>query len=365
MERLHSLPWVECDSELITWLDWIKDELPKGGIGFHGEDTALLVAVKSIHFAQRLHRIYGHLPGSLKTLLVQAAILHQWWITNAENSSLRKAHQFPVVESSKYLKRLGENSFLVQSLDSRTWEITFARSDLGASIASEVFTTEVARMIGLPTRELAIISVNRHLATGMGIAGKGWPRYFSRDSSFRCLGRLHNADRIEERRSAIRANPKVTRLLCGILSLDILMQSSVERSDSHSILTNGEPLFPYKGSLMNGNWNSFIRSDDYQSVNSQLSSIVTSSQQLETWIRRIRNVDFDRLWKIAFDMPPEWYGDQRSLMARTLLKLEERTTNLHQIIRALIHKGCFPNISRDPAEGNHPLSFGLNLEVAS
>ncbi len=65
--------------EFYDWVDWMKRDLAGSGVDLPSEEMCVLFAASSVRLADGIQRIYSHVPASVRSMLIQAAILHQCW----------------------------------------------------------------------------------------------------------------------------------------------------------------------------------------------------------------------------------------------------------------------------------------------
>ena len=357
--------------EISQWFDWMKYELPPGGIDLPSEETCVLFAALSVRLAERVRRLCRHLPGRLRTLLIQAAILHQCW-----NRQLRLQSRFKEVagrartvrvdQAVKFVRRLPRDEYLVEAGDGNEYVVKFPRSDCETLLATETVCVELARQMGLPVPSSRMILVSRKLAGELGLLNDRWAQ-FVRDGCFSCLGlrSIRELKAEENGKPPVRLNPKTFRYLTGAIIFDILTLNLIGRPPAfHDVNGRAEPIFmDHSHCLMDADWSRFLKATYREPVaRSPIAHKVRSCAQLEPWLRRAQNVDFTRLWELVFELPPEWYGEQRVFVTSVLHKLEDRTRDLRRIVRYLIHTGFFPNVQGQSNE--EPTSLELEIDSA-
>jgi hypothetical protein len=80
-------------------------------------------------------------------------------------------------------------------------------------------------------------------------------------------------------------------------------------------------------------------------------------ESFEPWLSRIENMEEEIVWRLAAEIPPEWYGEQWN----SLEKLVKRLISRRGVVRDLI--GAFRDSVRKPFPGWHHQSAGANRLV--
>jgi len=350
--------------ETSEWFEWMREELPKGGINLPGEETATLFVVNSVRYAERVREVYKHLPSNFYNLFIEAGIIHQCWNkhrTEYKHLSQNPDHQFKFtgIRALRCLRSFNDHSHVMDGSDGNRYIVKFPKSDSETLLATEALCTEIARMMGLPTPRLNLVAVDRELARDLGISTRGWPRYMLRGDSYQCLGRLVESE-VTDQPSRKMMN-KASKLLIGGLIFDILTANGTERMPAYRMTESGtEPFFLCDKSLMCGNWQAFIHPRSEDKIGNVTSAVdVRSVDQLDVWIKRAQGIDFNEVWKLAFEIPSEWYGGHRMLLTNVLCRLRENAIVLKESVNSLIHLGHFPYLKRDPEMASNRSSLRL------
>jgi hypothetical protein len=344
-------------SEISEWLDWMRQELSLGGVDLPGEETCVLFAASSVRLAERIRYIYKHLPDTLRSLLIQAAILHQCWTRQLKlQGKLKKitdgVRELSLGEAVNFIRRRNTDEYLTEAADGHQYIVRFPRSDRETALATELICLELARDMGLPVPSSSVILVSRKLASEVGIVVERRTRYIANGSFFSCLGLRVDIDELkiaDNGRPEVRASPANFRYLTGALVFNILTLNLIQRAPVfHHRSGRAEPIFvDHSHCLMDADWSRFLKATYKEPVPlTQLAEKIKSFEQLEPWLRRARNVDFDHIWELTFKLPPVWYGGRRMVVTNVMRKLEDRARNLRHSVEYLIETGNFPNIRR-------------------
>jgi hypothetical protein len=345
--------------EISEWFDWMRRELPAGGVDLPSEETSVLFAARAVRLAERIRTICPRGSTHLRSLGIQASILHQCWAQqrNLRESGLDKVRhlkELRITTGTKFLERL-DGCRSIEASDGNRYTVRFPKSDYDTELATEVIGIELARLIGLPVPSISLVVVDKKLAEKVGIGTAGWPRYVSTGSVFCCLG-LQVVENVNF--DMVGHEPPLTRegssQLIGGLILDILLLNWMgEPPLFRTFKKHSEPIFLYRSRcMMNANWPRFLKASyrEFPAISLSAMQEVRSMEQLKPWIRNLRNADLGHLWKLVFELPPCWYGSHRIAVTGVLRKLDTRIFKLRDSIDYLVGRGCFPNMQSQEGE---------------
>jgi hypothetical protein len=343
-------------ADISEWLDWMRQEMPLGGVDLPNEDTSVLFSAKAVHLAHRLEPLCYHLPTQIRTLLIQASILHQCW--NRQRSLRETVHtnaphsgELETNYGKKFIRRVGGDS-LIEADDGQQYIVKFPSSDRETALATEIIAIRLAKLMGLPTPNASVILVDRELARATGIGRSGWQHYVSNGTSISCLGlcAARSLRMEEDDHPKIRLSRKGVQYSAGMLVFNILLLNSLQEEPFFRIVKGrAEPTFLYHSRcMMDGNWSRFVRASytEWVVLPSLLACRIKSMDQLAPWLIRAKNVDLNHIWKLVFTLPPAWYGERRILLTGILRKLETRMWKLEDSVRYLVQQGHFPSIRK-------------------
>jgi hypothetical protein len=341
-------------NEISEWLNWMRSELPAGGVELPGEDTSDLFATSAVRLAHRVRNLCMHLPASLRTKLIEAAILHQCWKHRVNLQKKLRAicidsRAIGIGQAVTLIRGRPDGECLMEAADGCKYVVKFPRCYGETALATEIICLTLAKQMGLPVPTASVIVVSHNLARNSGLMGDRWSRLRSKDSFFRCLGlKLHFEElRVENGKPQIAFSQKTRRYLIGKLVFDILTLNLARRAPAFRDLKgHAEPVFMDQARcLADADWPRFLRAHYNEPLTLERTvDKVRSFEQLQPWIRRARNIDFDPIWELVFNLPAEWYGEQRMLITSVLRKLDDRARSLRRSIFYLIEAGSFPNI---------------------
>lgn len=352
------------EQETSDWADWIKSNLPFVGIDAPSEEVCLLIAAKSVGLAQQVLRISKHLPASLRTTLIEAAILHQCWKRQVElhkrkSRIVGSAHQLviPHLDAVAILHRHSSVAYTVEASDSHRYLVTFPLRGNETTLATQVLCGQVAREIGLPIRPSSLIFLGKRIALNAGIRSDCHISCLSKETfcpladRLCCLGsrECEVLEIKESGRPDLPLSPKTFHHMVGRMVFDYWVLNSVSEVPTfRNVSGRAEPIFgEFSHCLMGGDWPDFLRATIREQVpRSELVSRIRSYQQLEAWIRRIEDVNLDSVAELVVKLPSYWYGGRPTLLSSVIAKLGERRRDLRGVIHHLVRKGHFPNLSK-------------------
>jgi hypothetical protein len=65
--------------EVSEWFDWMKREIPRGGIDLPDEETATYFCAQALQLRDRARDLSRYVPISLENRLIESAIIYQCW----------------------------------------------------------------------------------------------------------------------------------------------------------------------------------------------------------------------------------------------------------------------------------------------
>jgi hypothetical protein len=339
-------------AEISEYCDWMRQELPTIGLPLPDDQTAVLIAVETVH-RFRTHQDLQRLPDDLLNELIRASILRQ--CANRLRHPQSSSHEpewdhgsLQMTAGTVFQGRSG-GALLIRGADGYDYLVRVPRTDRETDLATEVISLEFARLMGLPAPAAKIITIDRELAKQAGIRDSGWPRHISQGGTFVCLGiRLL-------RTTGFAINPRSKRNhdrgLYGMLVFDVLLLNAVHSIDSPLIHGFGNSTSLYRTrSMCDANWPRFIKASykDWVALPNRLTEQIDSAPKLQHWVDRAMRVPMNRLWQILFRLPATWYGEHRVLATSVLRKLERRISDLDSSLDYFVNQGYFPAFTRSP-----------------
>lgn len=256
---------------------------------------------------------------------------------------LQRAHRQPcrtnstilALNATELVRRINRERLVVEASDGHSYSIRFPNEERELALCTEVICFEIARLIGLPVPPVRVIVVNRSLACRAGILhGHGG----SARESIPCLGVRELVDGIRPRDDTRLGLPikgaKGSRYLAGANVLNILTMNSFPEYPSFRVV-NGhtEPFFKdFCHALKDADWFAFLRARRYEPLPNVFGEKVGKYEQLEPWVKRLQQLEFNDICELAVKVPQEWYGNKPSLVIDVIRKLETRCQDIKACI---------------------------------
>ena len=354
--------------EVSEWFDWMRREISRGGIDLPDEETATFFSAHALQLRDRIRDLCRHLPISLENRLIESVIVYQCWqrhrsvYQSPEMFELRSC-TLRIVEAVRYIRAMGSRwgGHLVEASNGLPYVVNVPTGyECEKGPATEIICNRLSRLIGLPVPDVALVvaagaviplATDRRPALGLipkpGRAPKlcvGF-RYLSRspDGVASAMGDL---------------SARNLRHLVGALIFDIWTLRLSERrwSTSFSEATGRTELTLLGGGdcLAGGDWLRFIGSGFPRRPAQQVASEIRRWGQISPWLAKIRDLDLNKIWELAFQMPPEWYGGQRRLLAEVLDVISLRQRMLQSNVRDYEREGYFPALRMTQAPNGAP-----------
>lgn len=348
-------------AEISEWFDWMRREIPGGGIALPHEVTATCFAGHALRFRDRIRDIYHHLPIALEKRLIESAIVYQCWeleketYAHAKWPEARRAASLITIEAERYIRPMGNKwgRHLVEGADGFLYAVIVPTGyDSETGPATEVICNRLSRLLGLSVPKDVVVVVSADMLRAAGDTRHGWGSSPGGGTAPNLCAGFRYADLppsdilpLKDQRLGARN----LRQLVGSMILDIWMLNFAERkwSSAFSEITgrNEVTLEGAAGCLCGGDWLSFLGAfGDSKPAGQAIASQVKTWNRMLPWLRRIRNLDMNPIWDLVFQMPPEWYGGRRKRVIDVLEKLESRRSALKSTVCALVRTGYFPAI---------------------
>jgi hypothetical protein len=345
--------------EISEWLDWMRRELPPGDVELPEEDTSVLIAANALRFTDRVRPLCYHLPIGMRSLLIEAVILHQCWsrqrklwrgLPSDRNRGLR------TVEGGRYIRQMSEEGHhLMEAHDGIRYVVKFASDRRQNTLSTEAICTAVGRLMHLSEVPSFVVTIDAKL--GKKLAAIGIDSF--KDTSnpgpgfgFRFVDPGTGIVK-PGRRKAQPVSPtlrqSIGRLIFDILTLN---PNLVPASTEFCTAAGGAnlSLVDHGQCMMNADWQKFRCSTYAEAIGqSEVAGSVRTFSQLDPWIRCAEGLDMHEIWNLVFHLPPQWYGENRVGLVRVVDKLSERAWTLRRSIYALRQRGYFPNMEKLPS----------------
>jgi hypothetical protein len=95
-------------------------------------------------------------------------------------------------------------------------------------------------------------------------------------------------------------------------------------------------IFDFSGCFADTDWRGSL--DRYVDPCHKVKLSMVDEKNLRGWIARIRDIDMNPLWQLAFDIPPSWYGSNQRKLFHILDGLEMRRGCLSSEVDRLIEQ---------------------------
>jgi len=351
-------------AEISDWFDWMRREIPGGGVVLPDEEAAAAFAGHALRLRDRIREVYRHLPISLENRLIESAIVYQCWklqkdlYASAISPGALRAGTLVTVEARRYIRPVGGRwgDHLVECRDGFQYLITVPSGlDSETLPATEIICNRLARMVGLTVPDAAIVSVGERLLSihdaRPGRAHCVAMQALELCAGFRCLDPRHQErGPLEEPFPIDRRN---ARHLMGALVFDAwtLNLSPRQWSIDFSAASGRVEcvLVGDSGGLAGGDWSRFVDSTHESLPAVQAIAVkVRKWEQIGPWIAKMASADLNPIWELAFQMPPQWYGGGRRTLSHVLDKLGHRQWDLARALHHFIRVGYLPALRMQP-----------------
>jgi hypothetical protein len=342
----------------------MRSNLPDGRIDLPSEETCVSFAAKSVSVAEHVRQICGHLPRSLRTTLIESAILHQCWKRqmgmrrrNRQTACDVSKTPIPVLDAVAIAQRRSANVYTVEASDEHLYRVSSPLPGRGRTLATEVLSLESAREIGLPVPPASLIFLNRGMAARAGISRDCRATCLSTEmfcpsgDRLCCLGvrEFEHVQIAENGEPKLPLGPKAFRNMVGRMVFDLWVLNAVAEAPAfQNVKGRAEPVFgEFRHCLMDADWPKFVRASSRERVpHAGLAGRIRAYQQLEVWIRCVEEVHLEAILERVVKLPSYWYDNQPLLVSAVVTKLDERRRDLRGIIHHLVKAGCFPGIPK-------------------
>jgi hypothetical protein len=344
--------------ETSEWFDWLRAEVPLGGLSLPDEETAVLFIERALHLVDRVRGTYRHVPDALRYKFIRASIIYQCWEKQMEDTKKagwnRGPSAIPTVIAVSYASLVGTSGrhHLVNANDGFQYVITLPNRLWTETMpATEMICNRLAILFGLGAPSGAIVSVNARLLRLADANSAERPEPTRRGSELCCGFRFLATEGAIEGQSVPRRCMKQVR---GALVFDIWTLNSVPRGLLRiSRARPGQPeviLADHSHCLAESNWDQFGLATVHSCPAPQwVSGALKSLEGLWPWVLRAAFMDLNPIWETFSQMPPQWYGHRRAFVASTIEKLSARRGDLIPAINLLARNGYFPSAKIPPS----------------
>jgi hypothetical protein len=354
-------------AEASEWFDWMRREIPTGGIALPNEEASVAFAGHALRLRSRIRDVYRHLPISLEDRFLRSAIVYQCWelqrhlYANAKWPEAVRVGSLLNVKASRYISPVGPcwGYHLVEGCDGFRYAVTVPTGFSSETIpATEIICNRLARLVGLAVPDVAVVLLDTKLLGSRDTRG-GRPH---REpglapelcAGFRCQDRRQPGGAFRE--GSLPPGQRNKRQLRGALVLDTWTLNLLPRewsADLNEATGRNEcTLAGGAGGLAGGDWLQFLGSTHESLPAAQaIAATVRRWEQIGPWVNKMANADLNPMWEIAFQMPPLWYGGCRRTLSHVLDKLGRRQWELGRAMHHFIRVGYLPSLKMQPWGG--------------
>lgn len=289
-------------------------------------------------------------------------------IMSTKWSSVSEAQQSSRVSAVEYVRSMrgGSQAKLLRCSDGRYYVVKFQNNPQGLRIlANELLAALIAKMLGLPVPQPAIVDVDPELVrhTEELVIDNGWQRV--RCCPGLCFGSCYGADEGKPNGEGDVYDwvpPECLGRLgnlsdfAGMLAFDRWVGNA---DDRQVVFVRRDRALPFKAYMIDNGmcfggmaWS--FRATPKQGLHPHRGTYanVANMAAFEPWVSRIESsVDRQMLREAAGMIPPEWYRHDRHSLSRLLTRLDERRGQLRDLLRATREAApsFFPVWADDPA----------------
>lgn len=336
----------------------------------------MLFIMHALHLADRVQGAYRHLPETLRYRLLRAAIVYQCWELQKgfreRGRAPRRHDMLTTVNARAYLGPVGKSGrhHLVEANDAFRYIVTIPSGLWTETLpATEVFCNELARILGLTVPASAVVTLGPRLLDLADQNQPEWLRAKARYAARPCCG-FRYIDLSECDAAFGTPNPrrKDRNQLLGVLLFDLWVgnlrpgrlalllddatgRSSVIRYDNAKCLTGAE-------------WSRFESTPAFAQGCPEVRLSETDRGHLQGWMRRIKDLDMNPVWQLAFEMPPSWYGGRRANLAELIDAVTCRRNHLEPEVERLMQSTRIPKHVSKACESVRGCAAGLACKIA-
>jgi hypothetical protein len=328
-------------TEISEWFEWLREELPFGGVRLPDEETAVLFIAQAQQLAYRAQGVYRHLPDSLRQKLIRAVVVYKCWEAQARVASrilLREEPSLlPSLAATLYIAPTGmsQRHHVVEASDGIRYVVTVPNPGYSDKLqATEAICNRLARLAGLTVPDCAIITLGPKLLGSTDNKWPDWLRGRGTERAISCCGSRFVEPSAEPLCPLVSPprDAETRNILSGTLAFDIWVANyhPGRLTFATDPATGRKRILSYSFShcLADSDWGAFINRREFVEpcCNRQLFS--GAQPKLKNWGQRLRQTDLNQIWQLAFEMPPSWYGYNRMSLARVLDNLSFRKSSL-------------------------------------
>jgi hypothetical protein len=335
-------------AETSDWFNWLRRELPLGGIVLPEDETTVWIIERVLHLGSRLEYIYRHVPPGLRLEMLQSALVFGCWKNNRDLRERSKVPRWreilPTVSANKHLGRLGGSGqhHLVEANDGFKYVVSVPSGLwIEAVPATEIICNALARRMGLTVPSPAIVAVDTDILRQMDKDGPLRPFTRAKQGPRHCCGFRFIEPSADS--GVSRAPVRDREQMLGALLFDCWVANFrsgrfvVAKSDA---LRGYKPIFfDHARCLAGADWGRYMARYQHFKVCGKVNLVPEDRRILEKWFRRISDLDMNPIWDLVFQIPRGWYGSRSARVGELLDDISIRRTYLRSEIHALM---CAP-----------------------
>jgi hypothetical protein len=363
---------VAVEAEVSEWFDWMRREITQGGIRLPDEETSALFIWKALQLADRTKALYRHLLKDARDTLIKSTIVYQCWEKHAEIQVKAKwpgacsTGDLWLVEATKYIGPIGSSGrhHIVEASDGFPYVVTLSSGLWTETLpATEMICNKLAKLIGLRVPSAAVVTLCPKLLSLVNLARPQWRSHRSGHSPDPCFGVRYIDPSCGAVNSGVeprihKRNPQqaIGSLLFDIWTLNLSPRIQFLSHDSATCRSKSICMGS-SDCLSGSNWLDFLNST-FESVPAPqpVAAKVRSWGQLESWLKRIADLDMNPVWEMVFQMPPTWYGSRRRHVTHVLSMLRSRGFDIRRAVFHLTRIGYFAGLRHETLFKPPPLS---------
>ncbi len=260
--------------------------------------------------------------------------------------------------------RGGAQSHLMLGADGNLWVVKFRNNPQGERVlANELIATRLAEAVGLTVPRTDVVEVSEWL---IGHSPEMWVDV-RRGERARCaaglqfgsqfVGGLMPGQVVDYLPEELLPEVRNVQEFAGMLCVDKWTGNSNGRQ---AVFARKPRERKYRAIFIDqgfcfqaGEWRFSDSPLRGVYVRNRVYEDVTGFESFEPWLSRIENLDGTLLWRVAEEVPPEWYGGETEALERLMESLLERRGRVRSLLEAFrdSSRRPFPKWGLSPTKG--------------